>query len=147
MFLPEVNSWVMAFDFGETRIGVAVGNTLLKIPHPLITVTGKNKFDKISKIGKLIDEWRPTQLVVGMPSNHENKESLITSITRFSNRLKHNFKLPVEFVNEDYSSSIASNQLKEQALYGIKQKHKLDSLAACSILQMYFDTQRDNNVV
>ena len=134
------NTWVMAFDFGEVRIGIAIGNTLLKIPHPLQTVSGKNKFDKFAKIGKLIDEWRPTQLVVGMPGQVENKELFIQALTRFSNRLKHNFKLPLEFVNEDYTSLIASSQLKEQAVRGRAQKNKVDTLAACAILQMYFDT-------
>ena len=144
MHLPKEskgNSCIMAFDFGESRIGVAIGNTLLKIPHPVLTVTGRNKFEKLAKIGKLIDEWHPTRLVVGIPSPNQDKQPLIDSIKRFSNRLIHNFKLPIDFVNEDYTSSIASIQLNEQAIYGIKQKEKLDSLAACSILQMYFDTK------
>ncbi len=138
--MPNANAWIMAFDFGEARIGIAVGNTLLKIPHPLQTISGKNKFDKFAKIGKLIDEWRPTQLVVGMPGQTENKELFIQGITRFSNRLKHNFKLPLEFVNEDNTSFIASSQLNEQAVYGRAQKNKVDTLAACAILQLYFDT-------
>ena len=137
------NSWIMAFDFGESRIGCAIGNTLLKIPHPLSTIMGHNKFEKFAKIGKLIDEWRPVVLVVGMPSNSENKELFIQSITRFSNRLKNNFKLPITFVNEDYTSHEASNLLKDQAVYGKSQKGKLDSLAACGILQTYFSSIND----
>jgi putative Holliday junction resolvase len=133
----------MAFDFGDTRIGVAVGNTLLKIPHPLIIVTGRNKFEKFDKIGKLIYEWRPTQLVVGVPSAREDNHALLTNLTRFSNRLKHNFNLPVALINEDYTSTIATQQLNQQAVYGIKQKTKLDQLAACGILQAYFDKVND----
>jgi putative Holliday junction resolvase len=134
------NNWIMAFDFGESRIGSAVGNTLLKIPHPLLTISGHNKFEKFAKIGKLIDEWRPILLIVGMPSNKENKELFIQSIIRFSNRLKNNFKLPLNFVNEDYTSQEAGNLLKEQNIYGNAQKGKLDSLAACGILQTYFSS-------
>lgn len=133
----------MAFDFGESRIGVAVGNTLLKIPHPLQTISGKNKFDKFAKIGKLIDEWRPTQLVVGMPGNSGNKELLIQSINRFSNRLIHNFKLPVLFINEDFTSQVAERQLKEQSVYGKAHKSKIDTLAAAGILQAFFDELKD----
>ena len=140
------NAWVMSFDFGEVRIGIAIGNTLLKIPHPLQTISGKNKFDKFAKIGKLIDEWRPTQLVVGMPGQTENKQLFIQALTRFTNRLKHNFKLPLEFVNEDYTSHIASGQLNQQAVYGKSQKSKLDTLAACAILQKYFDSMENNDL-
>jgi putative Holliday junction resolvase len=133
----------MAFDFGESRIGIAIGNTLLKIPHPLEVVSGHNKFEKFAKIGKLIDEWRPVLLVIGMPGQADNKELLVQSIIRFSNRLKNNFKLPVSFVNEDYTSANAANQLKEQNIYGKAQKTKLDSLAACGILQTYFSSIQD----
>ncbi|MBP9742587.1 MAG: Holliday junction resolvase RuvX [Burkholderiales bacterium] len=128
----------MAFDFGQARIGVAIGNTLLKIPHPLTTISGHNKFDKLAKIAKLIEEWRPVLLVVGMPGESLDKQPLIDSILKFRNRLVHNFKLPVNFINEDYTSSIAGDQLCEQAVYGMKQKDKLDKLAACGILQTYF---------
>lgn len=133
----------MAFDFGQVRIGVAIGNTLLKIPHPLTTISGHNKFDKLAKIAKLIEEWRPVLLVVGMPSESSDKQPLIDSILKFRNRLVHNFKLPVNFINEDYTSSIAGDQLQEQSIYGIKQKDKLDKLAACGILQTYFGMVED----
>lgn len=128
----------MAFDFGETRIGVAIGNTLLKIPHPILTVIGRNKFEKLDKIGKLINEWKPTQLVVGMPTTSPDKVELIANITRFANRLKHNFKLPVALINEDYTSSMAACQLNQQSVIGISQKSKLDQLSACGILHFYF---------
>lgn len=130
----------MSFDYGETRIGVAVGNTLLKIPHPVETVIGRNKFDKLKKIANLVDKWQPSQLVIGMPSLSEDKEDLVKSITRFSNRLKHNFKLPIIFINEDFTSSIAVHKLNEQSIRGMVQKSKIDMLAACIILQHFFDS-------
>ena len=132
----------MAFDFGETRIGVAIGNTLLKIPHPLPIVTGRNKFEKLDKIRKMIEEWQPTVLVVGMPDNPELEVKL--SITRFSNRLRNFFKLTPVLVSEDYSSAQASSQLKEQGIRGIAQKHKLDALSACAILETYFNKLSTN---
>jgi putative Holliday junction resolvase len=153
------NSWIMAFDFGMQRIGVAIGNTQLKIPHPIDTVIGKSKFEKMDKIAKLIDKWKPALLVVGIPSATKEsllvvsdakdsdaaqeitnaKAELLNSIRRFSNRLTAKFKLPVELINEDYSSSIASYKLNEQTIRGIAQKVRLDTIAACVILQFYFD--------
>ncbi len=143
MFLPnnivENFQWIMAFDFGESRIGVAVGNTLLKIPHPVATITGRNKFEKLDKIKKLVESWQPKQFVVGMPSQIEDKEKLILEIKRFANRIKHKFNLPYVFINEDYTSSIANNKLNAQNIRGVAQKSKLDQLAACEILQFYFN--------
>lgn len=136
-FLPSNGVWVMAFDFGEARIGTAIGNTLLKIAHPLQTVTGRNKFEKLDKIRQLIDEWKPSILVVGMPDNPELEVQ--AAIVRFANRLRNNFKLTPLYINEDYTSSLAVNQLNEQNIRGMAQKSKLDALAACAILQTYFN--------
>lgn len=156
----------MSFDFGLNRIGIAISNTELKIPHPVAVVTGRNKFEKLDKIAKLIQEWKPSHLVVGMPSESRGateatgatelatsteatgvtketkqlKDALIDAINKFANRLKHKFKLPLTFVNEDYTSQIASNKLTEQLIRGRRQVGKLDMLAACAILQRYLDT-------
>ena len=137
-YLPD-SIQVMAFDFGLSRIGVATGNTELKIAHPLETITGQNKFDKLDKIAKLIEKWKPLLLVVGKPSNGEDKTELLASINKFANRLSHRFNLPVNFINEDYTSSLASGQLNEQNIFGRRQGEKLDQLAACAILETYFN--------
>lgn len=128
---------LLAFDFGETRIGVAVGNLETKISHPLDIIVGKNKFEKLDKISALVNEWKPLLLIVGMPKT--NDQQTVINITKFANRLKDRFRLEIVFINEDYTSLIAEELLKEQHIYGVKQKHKLDSLAASLILKMYFD--------
>lgn len=137
-YLPD-SIQIMAFDFGESRIGVATGNTELKIAHPLDTITGQNKFDKLDKIAKLVEKWKPKLFIVGKPGDIESKDQLIASINKFANRLSHKFKIPVEFINEDYSSALASGQLNEQYIFGRKQSEKLDQLAACAILETYLN--------
>ena len=137
----------MAFDFGMSRIGVAIGDAKLKIPHPITTVTGKNKFEKFAKIRELVDKWQPELFVVGIPLQNaeemdKDKLQLITNIRRFSNRLKESFKLQVEFVSEEYSSSIAADKLKEQNIFAYQQKDKLDAVAATIILTRYFDEMK-----
>jgi putative Holliday junction resolvase len=129
----------MAFDFGLSRIGVATGNTELKIAHPVDTVTGQNKFEKLDKIAKLIEKWKPRLFVIGKPGDSTGKTELLASINKFANRLNHRFNLPVEFIDEDYTSSLASGQLNEQNVFGRKQYEKLDQLAACAILETYFN--------
>lgn len=130
---------VMAFDFGQSRIGVATGNTEIKIAHPLDTITGRNKFEKLDKIAQLVDKWNPRLFIVGKPSNINDKADFLAAINKFANRLEHRFKIPVEFIDEDYTSSLASGQLNEQNVFARKQHGKLDQLAACAILETYFN--------
>jgi putative Holliday junction resolvase len=120
---------IMAFDFGQNRIGVATGNTQLKIAHPLETITGLNKFAKLDKIAKLVTVWNPQLFIVGKPAN----------TNKFANRLRHRFATPVSFIDEDYTSSLACSQLNEQNIFGRKQYEKLDQLSACAILETYFN--------
>lgn len=134
------NQTILAFDYGEARIGVAMGNTLLKIPHPLTTITAEGMWNKIDLLLPLIEEWKPQLLIVGCPHHHDNpqKIQLINTINNFVKRLARKTNLPIELINEDFSSAHASSLLNEQGIYGREQKGKLDELAACSILQTYF---------
>ncbi len=133
---------VMAFDYGDARIGVALANDLLQIPHPLSTITGKvGMWPKIDACAALISKWQPKLLVVGIPEEnpaYPAKVQLINTINNFAKRLGRKFNLPVCMVREDYSSASAKLMLDEQAVYGADQVGKLDQLAACAILQTYF---------
>ena len=67
--MPEaVRGTLLAFDFGEKRIGVATGETLLGSAHPLTTIHAESNDDRFAAIGKLIAEWQPEHLVVGLPT-------------------------------------------------------------------------------
>ncbi|RQP21559.1 Holliday junction resolvase RuvX [Piscinibacter terrae] len=97
----------LAFDFGTKRVGVASGNTLTRMPQPLRTVAaeGAARFDAI---GKLIAEWAPDALVVGVPYHpdgaaHDNTERA----RRFGRQLHGRFHLPVHEVDERYTTTEA----------------------------------------
>jgi putative Holliday junction resolvase len=75
--MPE--GTVLAFDFGERRIGVAMGETMLGIAHPLLTIDTEITDARFAAIGKLIDEWHPSQLVVGLPMHQDDTEHQMTS--------------------------------------------------------------------
>ena len=144
--MPEqtANQVLMAFDYGEARIGVATGNTLLKIAHPLTTITGEGMWNKIDQLEELVTKWQPQLLVVGIPSASDDSQKiqLINTINNFAKRLGRKFNLPVTLIAEDFSSADAAMLLEEQAIYGKAQKGKLDQLAACAILQTYFSEIR-----
>ena len=131
----------MAFDFGETRIGVAQGESFIGIAHPLTTITGNNKNDKLAQIAQLIQKWQPNALVVGLPTHLDGTEHDLTHLARkFGRRLQAKFTLPVYWVDERLSSIYAQELLNQIGIKGRKQKPMLDQVAAQAILQSFFET-------
>jgi len=139
-FAPPVQGTLLAFDFGEKRIGVAVGNSVSCTAQPLTTLRGEETAQRFAAIEALIREWRPAALVVGLPCNDDGTPHEMTRLCRrFANRLKGRFGLPVILADERYTSAAASSQLAEAGIRGIKQKPLLDQVAAQQILQAYLD--------
>jgi putative Holliday junction resolvase len=125
--MPERGT-VLAFDFGTKRIGVAVGEPELRTAHPLPAVSD------FSKIQELVKEWKPTHLVVGLPTSAQGEAHAMTKQAEdFARRLERRFKLPVARVDERYTSVEAERKLR-----GLKNK-AIDSVAAQLILEQYFD--------
>ena len=134
----------MAFDFGEKRIGVAVGNTITAQAQPLTTLHVESNHDRLAAVGKLVAEWQPARFVIGEPSYaSEQPDGAMHPIAqlahKFGNRLTENFRLPVEYVNEFLSSSAAEQLLNERGIKGLAQKEHVDAVAAQIILQNYLD--------
>ena len=121
---------VLAFDFGLKRIGVALGNTLLRQARPLNVITGVANDVKFAAIKALLDEWTPARLVVGLPFHPDGAEHEMTlRCRRFAHQLHGRFNLPVVLVDERYSSAVIA----------AKRGAVIDALAASIILQQYFD--------
>ena len=130
----------LAFDFGEARIGVAEGDAEVGTAHPLATVTGEGNDAKFAAIAKLVSEWQPRQLVVGLPAHTDGSEHELTRLCRkFGRRLHGRFGLPVYWVDERLSSLYAESLLAEAQVFGRKQKAVLDQVAAQAILQGFFE--------
>jgi putative Holliday junction resolvase len=135
---------VMAFDFGEKRIGVAVGNTITAQAQPLTTLHVESNQDRLAAVGKLVAEWQPARFVIGEPAYANGQaDGLVHPIAhlahKFGNRLHENFRLPVEYINEFLSSAAAEQLLSERGIKGIAQKEHVDAVAAQIILQNYLD--------
>jgi putative Holliday junction resolvase len=132
---------VIAFDFGLKRTGVAIGNTLTGSATPECTLLSKDEKPDWDGISKLIDDWKPSQLVVGLPIELDGSENpLQKRITRFSNQLNGRYNLPVEHENEQFSSIEAAQRLKQLRQSGRKQKIKkeeVDKIAASIILETW----------
>jgi putative Holliday junction resolvase len=123
-------STVIAFDFGLKRIGVAVGNTLLKQATPLAVIDAATNDAKFAAIGEVLTEWQPDTLVVGLPLHPDGAEHEMTvRCRRFANQLHGRFGLPAVLVDERYTSAVLNQQRGQH----------VDSDAAALILQQYFD--------
>jgi putative Holliday junction resolvase len=98
----------LAFDFGTKRIGVASGNTLLGRAQPLATIGETATAARFARIGRLIDDWRPDALVVGIPFHPDGAPHDNTlRARRFARQLHGRFGLPVHEVDERYSTTEA----------------------------------------
>lgn len=127
----------LAFDYGERRVGVAVGNTLLGQAQPLRTLalTGDARF---AAIGALLQEWRPDALVVGVPFHPDGAEHENTRrARRFARQLQGRFGLPVVEVDERWSTTEAQSRAREPAGRGGQGGAGLDAHAAAIILEQY----------
>lgn len=138
--LKAPHGTVLAFDFGEVRIGVAQGDAEVGMAHPLATVGGAGNDVKFEAIAKLVAQWQPQQLVVGLPTHSDGTEHELTRLSRkFGRRLHGRFHLPVYWVDERLSSLYAQSLLAEAKVFGKKQKSVLDQVAAQAILQGFFE--------
>ncbi len=136
-----LKSTVLAFDFGEQRIGVAVGEHLLATANPLTTIDNESNDVRFQLITALIKEWQPRLLIVGLPLSLDGTEHSVTQLCKkFARRLNGRFNIPVMMIDERYSSVEASNLLNQRGIKGRAQKEMLDQVAAQTILQSYFDS-------
>lgn len=121
----------LAFDYGLKRVGVATGNSLLRQAQPLRTIAAEGKA-RFVEIGKLIEEWRPNELVIGVPFHPDGAEHENTVRARkFGGQLRGRFHLPVHEVDERYSTT-------EAIADGARD---LDAASAAILLQQYFNDQ------
>ncbi|MBP0593910.1 Holliday junction resolvase RuvX [Paraburkholderia sp. LEh10] len=136
---------VLAFDYGEKRIGVAVGNSLTRSARPLVVLQNRNREYRFEVVGKLIDEWKPDALVVGLPMHPDGTPHERTQLAkRFGNQLNGRFNLPVSWVDERYSSVEAEAGIRSGGRRA-RQAGMLDAEAACIILQQYLDGLSDDH--
>lgn len=132
---------VLAFDFGEKRIGVATGETLLASAHPLTVIHAESNDARFAAIGKLIAEWQPERLVVGLPTHADGTPHEMTRLaTKFAERLQKRFNLPVAMADERLSSLDAEARLRETGRNAKSAKPLLDAVAAQLILQTWFES-------
>jgi len=130
---------LIGFDFGERRIGVAVGETSTRIANPLGAIEESANEARFAAIGRIVDEWQPRAFVVGLPRHENGSEHAVAKLAeKFARRLEARYNLPVAFVDETLTSALAESQLRETRTRAGR-KSDVDALAAAMILQSYLD--------
>ncbi len=105
---------ILAFDYGARRIGVAIGNTITRTARPLQTVCEEMNTRRFARIGALLAQWHPDSLVVGRPLHPDGTPHQVTlAAERFARQLNGRFGLPVELVDERYSTVEARTRRHE----------------------------------
>lgn len=105
---------VLAFDFGQSRIGVAIGNNMLGIARSLMTIDSEVTERRFAVIAQLIETWKPVLIVVGLPMNSDGTAHEMTQLSqRFARRLTGRFNIKVVLQDERYTSQTASAALRE----------------------------------
>jgi len=92
---------ILAFDFGLSHIGVAVGQSITATASPLTTLKADRGTPEWAALGRLISEWKPHRLIVGLPLNMDDSESEMSARARkFANRLEGRFGVQTCLVDE-----------------------------------------------
>jgi putative Holliday junction resolvase len=140
---PTDEGTVLAFDFGTRKIGVAVGNTVVRVAHPLTTIRIEAYAPRFAAIGALVAEWQPRALVVGMPVHADGAAHAVTAqAEKFARSLEGRFGLPVMRVDERYTTELAETGLRAAGVRGERRAGVRDEAAAQMILQSWFDERR-----
>jgi len=130
---------LIGFDFGERRIGVAVGETGTGIANPLGAIDAAANDARFREIEKLVLEWRPAAFVVGRPRHQDDSEHAVAKLAeKFARRLHAKYHVPVVMVDETLTSAAAEASLAGSRA-GTKRQGDVDAVAAAIILQSYLD--------
>ena len=141
--MPEAgNQRVVAFDFGTRRIGVATGQQMLGTGQPQAMIPARDGIPDWEVIARLLAEWQPDLVVVGLPLNMDDSENdMCARARKFGKRLHGRFHVPVEMVDERLTSFEAKGEVMASGGSRDFGRHGVDDRAAVLILETWFRQQ------
>lgn len=133
---------LLAFDYGLKNIGVAFGQSVTGTANELPPLGARDGIPNWDHIAKLIAEWQPQRLLVGLPLNMDDSESELSQRARkFANRLHGRFGLPVELFDERLTTRLAKEEARERGHKGNYATMPVDSIAARLLLESWFHSR------
>jgi len=133
---------ILGFDFGMKSIGVAVGHQFTHTARGITALSARDGIPDWDNISKLVNEWQPGLLVVGLPLNMDGTEQLMTAAARkFGNRMNNRFNIPVVWQDERLTTFEALDQMGIRSKMQSDKRSDVDKLSAQIILQSWLDQQ------
>lgn len=134
---------ILAFDFGTKSIGVAIGQEITGTARALTSFKAQEGIPDWQKVEKLLSEWQPDLVVVGLPLNMDGTEQPLTARARkFANRLHGRFGVAIALHDERLSTVEARADLFERGGFRALDKGSVDAASAVIILESWFESQR-----
>lgn len=131
---------VIAFDFGTFSIGAAIGQDVTRTASPLCSFKARDGIPNWQAIEKILNEWQPNLLVVGLPLNMDGTEQPLTARARkFANRLHGRFGYQVQLQDERLSTVEAKSRIFASRGYRALEKGHVDATSAVIILESWFE--------
>lgn len=132
---------LIGLDFGKSRIGIASGQMITKTATPIAIITGKHGKPNWSELDKIIKQWCPSDIIVGLPIDAKDQETKITKEARdFAQKIELRYESPVHLISETFSTREARWRLEE--VQNKCNRHlKVDAFAACVILETWMNEQ------
>ncbi len=141
---PVGQRTLLGFDFGTQRIGVAVGQEVTTQARALTTLRAVKHKPDWEGISRLIEEWQPDLLVVGLPLHLDgNEQDMTRAAQRFANQLNGRYRLKVELMDERLTSDEAESLLTASGASVFQDKAQVDMIAAQLILQSWMELQQN----
>jgi len=134
-------SSLLGFDFGTKSIGVATGQMITATAQPIAAIKANDGIPNWDTVEKVIKEWNPDLIVVGLPLNMDGTEQPITQrAKKFGNRLAGRFGAKVTFQDERLTTASAKEFIFERGGYKALEKGKVDSVSAALILESWMES-------
>lgn len=147
--MPEpapIRGYILGFDFGMRRIGVAVGQTTTNTASSLETVAHAREPDWPA-LDRLVREWKPALLLVGLPLGADDEETNMSrAARRFGASMQKRYDLEVDYTDERFTSRIAERRFAELRAAGTlrrKNSDQLDAMSAQIILENWLQSPHD----
>ena len=138
--MPDSANTLLGFDYGSSKIGVAVGQRITETATPLTTLSAVRNQPDWGRIADLIREWQPDALVVGLPIRLDGSDAEMANPARkFARQLQGRFNLPVHMVDEKLTSREAWSRIGGKATKDVTQ---IDSMAAKLIVETWFSSRQ-----
>jgi putative Holliday junction resolvase len=139
----KIQGNILGLDFGTKRIGVAIGQMITATARPLSVIKADKGAPAWDALDKIIKEWQPAALVVGLPLNMDGTKQPITKqAENFAELLRQRYNLPIYMADERLSTREARDHIFQQGGYRALTANPVDGMAAQIILTSWLEEQR-----